>query len=81
MELEIAYSWAGTFGETEDSLPYIGEVPEFPYAYFALCYGANGTNFALLGAEIIRDMYLGKLDPKENIFRFFQIVSEFRAES
>ena len=70
MDLEIAYAWAGTFGETEDALPYIGEVPEFPHAYFALCYGANGTNFALMGAEIIRDIYLGKLDPRENIFGF-----------
>ena len=75
MELEIGYSWAGTFGETDDSLPYIGEVPEFPNAYFALCYGANGTNFALLGAELIRDMYLGKLRSKRKYFPIFQIVS------
>jgi glycine/D-amino acid oxidase-like deaminating enzyme len=70
IDFQIAYSWAGTFGETVDGLPYVGEVREFSDAYFALCYGANGTNFALMGAEIIRDLYLGKSNPKENIFRF-----------
>lgn len=70
IDLEVAYAWAGTFGETEDGLPYIGKVREFPNAYFALCYGANGTNFALMGAENIRDLYLGKSNPEVNIFGF-----------
>jgi glycine/D-amino acid oxidase-like deaminating enzyme len=70
IDLEIAYSWAGTFGETKDSLPYIGEVKKFPNSYFALCYGANGTNFAQIGAETIRDLYLGVLSPEDNIFGF-----------
>jgi glycine/D-amino acid oxidase-like deaminating enzyme len=70
IDIEIAYAWAGTFGETEDSLPYIGEVEEFPNAYFALCYGADGTNFALMAAEIIRDLYLQKPNPDAELFRF-----------
>ena len=32
IDLEVAYYWAGTFGETEDGLAYIGETPEFPTA-------------------------------------------------
>jgi glycine/D-amino acid oxidase-like deaminating enzyme len=70
MDIEIAYAWAGTFGETEDSLPYIGEVGEFPNTYFALSYGANGTNFALMAAEIIREMYLGRSHPDGQLFSF-----------
>jgi glycine/D-amino acid oxidase-like deaminating enzyme len=70
MDIEAAYAWAGTFGETEDSLPCIGELQEFPNAYFALCYGANGTNFAVLAAGIIRDLCLGKSSPDEELFRF-----------
>ena len=70
LDLEIGYAWAGTFGETEDSLPFIGEIEGHPNAYFALCYGANGTNFALMASEIIRDMYLNKPNDDVEIFRF-----------
>ena len=70
LDLEIDYAWAGTFGETEDSLPFIGEIEGYPNAYFALCYGANGTNFALMASEIIRDMYLNRPNDDAEIFRF-----------
>ena len=70
INIEIAYAWAGTFGETIDSLPYVGEVEEFPNAYFALCYGANGTNFAVMAAEIIRDLYLKRPNPDAELFKF-----------
>ena len=30
--LEVAYAWAGTFGETKDGLAYIGVHPRFPHA-------------------------------------------------
>jgi glycine/D-amino acid oxidase-like deaminating enzyme len=70
MDLEIAYSWAGTFGETEDGLAYIGETKHFPNAYFALSYGANGTTYALVAAEIIRDLYLGRPNKDAAIFSF-----------
>jgi glycine/D-amino acid oxidase-like deaminating enzyme len=67
MDLEIGYAWAGTFAETVDSLPYIGEPKGFPNTYLALCYGANGTNFALMAAEIIRDLYLKKPNPNAEL--------------
>jgi glycine/D-amino acid oxidase-like deaminating enzyme len=70
MDLEVAYAWAGTFGETEDSLPFIGEAPDYPNSYQALCYGANGTNFALMAAEIIRDLYLRRPNADSRLFRF-----------
>jgi glycine/D-amino acid oxidase-like deaminating enzyme len=70
MDLEIAYSWAGTFGETEDGLAYIGETTHFPNAYFALSYGANGTTYALVAAEIIRDLYFGRSNKDAAIFSF-----------
>ena len=58
--LEVAYAWAGTFGETKDGLPYIGSHRRFPHAYFALGYGGNGITFSLIAAEIIRDGFLGR---------------------
>jgi glycine/D-amino acid oxidase-like deaminating enzyme len=69
MNLELAYAWAGTFGETGDGLPYVGE-PSFPNIWFALCFGANGTNFAQMASEIIRDSFLGKENSDSSLFRF-----------
>jgi glycine/D-amino acid oxidase-like deaminating enzyme len=68
--LEVAYAWAGTFGETKDGLAYIGVHPRFPHACFALGYGGNGITFSLIAAEIIRDGLLGKKNPDAHIFRF-----------
>jgi glycine/D-amino acid oxidase-like deaminating enzyme len=68
-ELEVAYSWAGTFGETEDGLPYIGENSEYPNTYFALGYGGNGITYSAIAAEIIRDLFHGVPNPDAAIFR------------
>lgn len=68
--LEPAFVWAGTFGETEDGLAYIGEHPDWPNAYFALGYGGNGITFSLLAAEIIRDAILGRRNDDKDLFRF-----------
>lgn len=42
------FVWAGTFGETKDGLPYIGEHPNFPSAYFVLGFGGNGITFSVI---------------------------------
>lgn len=68
--LEVAYTWAGTFGETKDGLPYIGVHPRYPHACFALGYGGNGITFSVIAAEIIRDYVTGRTNPDERIFRF-----------
>lgn len=52
-------AWAGTFGETKDGLPYMGEHPAFPHSYFALGFGGNGITFSVTAAELIRDSLLG----------------------
>jgi glycine/D-amino acid oxidase-like deaminating enzyme len=67
---EAAYSWAGTFGETKDGLPYIGVHPRFPHTYFALGYGGNGITFSVIAAEIIRDGFLGLKNRDARLFRF-----------
>jgi len=70
LDLEVSYTWAGTFGETEDGLAYIGQTPEFPHAYFALGYGGNGITFSVIAAKIITDLHLGRPNPDADIFRF-----------
>jgi glycine/D-amino acid oxidase-like deaminating enzyme len=70
IKLEVAYSWAGTFGETKDGLAYIGNNRSLPHAYFALGYGGNGITYSVIAAEIIRDDFLGRRNPDAAIFSF-----------
>lgn len=70
IEMEVAFAWAGTFGETKDGLAYIGEAPEWPNAYFALGYGGNGITYSVLAAEIIRDALLNRPNEHADLFRF-----------
>jgi glycine/D-amino acid oxidase-like deaminating enzyme len=69
-EFEVAYAWAGTFGETKDGLAYIGVSPEWPNAYFALGYGGNGITMSVVAAELITNHYLGRKNQDWQIFRF-----------
>jgi len=70
VQLEVAFAWAGVFGETIDGLAYIGVHPRFPHTLFALGYGGNGITFSLIAAEIIRDSFLGRKNRDVSIFRF-----------
>ena len=67
---ELSSSWAGTFGETKDGLPYIGPLKARSHVLHALCYGANGTNFAIIASDIIRDTILGKRNDHAELFGF-----------
>ncbi|MFY0481250.1 NAD(P)/FAD-dependent oxidoreductase [Flavobacterium sp. PLA-1-15] len=67
-KIELDFYWCGTFGETKDGLPFIGEHKKHPNMYFALGYGGNGITFSVIAAEMIKDMYLGKT--VKNIFSF-----------
>lgn len=70
IELEVAYRWAGTFGETKDGLAYIGAVRQMPRCWFALGFGGNGITYSALAAGIIRDALLGKANEDAGLFRF-----------
>jgi glycine/D-amino acid oxidase-like deaminating enzyme len=70
IELQPAYAWAGTFGETKDGLAYIGTVPELPGCFFSLGFGGNGITFSVIAAEIAKDCILGKTHPDARLFRF-----------
>lgn len=60
LEVKIAYAWAAIFGESIDSLPYIGRHPSRKNLYYLLGYGGNGTVYSMIGAVIIRDLIKGK---------------------
>lgn len=69
MPFELACAWAGTFGETPDSLARIGETAEKPGAFFALGYGGNGILYSRIAAEIIRDACCGRENSMARLFR------------
>lgn len=67
---KVDYSWAGTFVETEDGLPYIGAIPELAHTYFALGYGGNGITFSQLAAEILCDLLMDVENKDAEIYSF-----------
>ncbi|TKC55761.1 FAD-binding oxidoreductase [Pedobacter hiemivivus] len=64
------FCWCGTFGETKDGLPYIGQHPKFPDSYFLLGFGGNGITFSVTGAEMIIGMMDGMPNLLSHYFRF-----------
>lgn len=70
IKLQTAFSWGGTFADTKDGLPYIGEHPDYPNAICALCYGGNGTPFSTVAANIVRDACLGRPNKDAYLFAF-----------
>ncbi len=67
---EVAYAWAGTFGETKDGLAYIGRSPERPNDFFALGYGGNGITMSVVAAGLIVDDYMQRKNADSCIYRF-----------
>ncbi len=66
---EIRYEWCATFAESVDGLPWIGEDPDRPGQHYLLGYGGNGTVYAMLGADLIKDKLLGIENPIADIVR------------
>jgi glycine/D-amino acid oxidase-like deaminating enzyme len=68
--MEPAWTWAGTFGETEDGLAYIGRYARHPRCLFALGFGGNGITHGVVAAEILRSELAGRKHPYADAFRF-----------
>ncbi|MBX4927735.1 glycine/D-amino acid oxidase-like deaminating enzyme [Rhizobium binae] len=58
-DTRITHAWGGTFGETADGLPLIGQVPGMPHVMAAYGYGGNGFTFSYLAAQMIGAMIAG----------------------
>ncbi|HCN47489.1 MAG TPA: FAD-dependent oxidoreductase [Chryseobacterium sp.] len=64
------FVWAGTFGETKDGLPYIGEHERFKNSYFVLGFGGNGITFSVTGMEMASLFMKNKKHPLSRYFKF-----------
>lgn len=69
-DFEVAFAWAGVFGETEEGLARIGRPPERPDDYFAMGYGGNGITMSVTASRLITDDFLGRDNPDARIYRF-----------
>ncbi|OIN57958.1 NAD(P)/FAD-dependent oxidoreductase [Arsenicibacter rosenii] len=70
VEAKPHLTWAGTFAETQDGLPYIGEHERYPHSYFALGFGGNGITFSITAANIIRNLFQNGDCNYGGMFRF-----------
>ncbi|PKA84248.1 glycine/D-amino acid oxidase-like deaminating enzyme [Ulvibacter sp. MAR_2010_11] len=53
IEFRMDYSWAGTFGETKDGLPYIGKPDISVNEHYILGFGGNGITFSVMARDAI----------------------------
>jgi glycine/D-amino acid oxidase-like deaminating enzyme len=71
LDLTPAFSWAGTFAETEDGLPFFGPHPQWgPRVHFAMAYGGNGITYSMLGAGLLRALIERRRHPLWPLFSF-----------
>lgn len=69
--VQPAFAWAGTFAETADGLPWIGESPEHGRRLlFAMAYGGNGISYSMLGAGLTRALVERRKHPLQDLFGF-----------
>src|SRR5690606_7690786 len=71
LPVEPAFSWAGTFAETKDGLPFFGRHPEWgPRVLFAMAYGGNGITYSMAGAGLLRALVERRRHPLAALFSF-----------
>jgi glycine/D-amino acid oxidase-like deaminating enzyme len=69
--LQPAFSWAGTFAETDDGLPFFGPHAQYgPRVLFAMAYGGNGITYSAIGAEMLRAGIERRKHPLAGMFGF-----------
>ena len=74
LPLQPAFSWAGTFAETEDGLPFFGPHPQHgPRVQFAMAYGGNGITYSMIGAGLLRALIERKKHPLAKLFSFERV--------
>jgi glycine/D-amino acid oxidase-like deaminating enzyme len=69
LQAPVEFEWSATFGESRDSLPFIGADPAWKNVYYCLGYGGNGTVYSMLAAHLISDLIQGKEHPLTEIVK------------
>ena len=69
-KFKLDYSWAGTFGETRDGLPYFGKPNPKKNEHYVLGFGGNGITFSVMGMNSIIDSINNKKNQDLEYYRF-----------
>jgi glycine/D-amino acid oxidase-like deaminating enzyme len=70
IDFRADYSWAGTFGETKDGLPYMGKADPSKNQHFFLGFGGNGITFSVRGMDAIIPSLNNQEHKYLNFYRF-----------
>jgi glycine/D-amino acid oxidase-like deaminating enzyme len=74
LPLQPAFSWAGTFAETDDGLPFFGPHDSTgPRVHFAMAYGGNGITYSMIGAGLLRALIERRRHPLAKLFSFGRV--------
>lgn len=69
LQAPIEFEWSATFGESRDSLPFIGADPSWSNVYYCLGYGGNGTVYSMIAANLLRCLIRGEEHPIAEIVK------------
>jgi len=70
INFKIDYSWAGTFGETKDGLPYFGKPNPDVNEHYVLGFGGNGITFSVMAMNSILESIKNKKHTDLEYYRF-----------
>lgn len=74
LPLKPVFSWAGTFAETKDGLPFFGPQDSTgPRVHFAMAYGGNGITYSMIGAGLLRARIERRDHPLATLFSFDRV--------
>jgi glycine/D-amino acid oxidase-like deaminating enzyme len=74
LPLKPVFSWAGTFAETKDGLPFFGPHDSTgPRVHFAMAYGGNGITYSMIGAGLLRARIERRSHPLAALFSFDRV--------
>ena len=74
LPMNPTFSWAGTFAETEDGLPFFGPHKQYgERVQFAMAYGGNGITYSMIGAGLLRANIEQREHPLAELFSFSRL--------
>ena len=68
-EIQADYSYGASFGNSKDSLPFIGQHPGRPNHYYLLGLGGNGAVYSMLGSNMLADLVMGRENDDAHLVR------------
>lgn len=70
LNFKLDYSWAGTFGETKDGLPYFGKPNPDVNEHYILGFGGNGITFSVMAMNSVLESIKNKPHKDLEYYKF-----------